>query len=91
MKDEGGPLGIGFQEQVPNQSELLAAVKSRGGERRIKSSWHDHEQVRVRKTNKREPSKTRRKLVRYRQNQGRFVPLRQVRQEPDYRADGGRR
>jgi hypothetical protein len=22
-KDEGGPLGIGFQEQVSNQSELL--------------------------------------------------------------------
>jgi hypothetical protein len=23
VKDEGGPLGIGFQEQVSNQSELL--------------------------------------------------------------------
>ena len=23
VKDEGGPLGIGFQERVSNQSELL--------------------------------------------------------------------
>ncbi len=34
--DEGRPLGIGFQEQVSNQLELLR-VKSRGGERRVKS------------------------------------------------------
>ena len=32
-----------------------AAVKSRGGERRIKSSKHDFEQVGIWKTNKREP------------------------------------
>jgi hypothetical protein len=35
-EDDGRPIGIGFQEQVPNQSELLRS-KSRGGERRIKS------------------------------------------------------
>jgi len=35
-KDEGGPLGIGFQEQVPNQSKLLR-LNGRGGERWIKS------------------------------------------------------
>ena len=23
VEDDGGPLGIGFQEQIPNQSELL--------------------------------------------------------------------
>ncbi len=23
VRDEGGPLGIGFQEQVPNHSKLL--------------------------------------------------------------------
>jgi hypothetical protein len=34
VKDEGRPLGIGFQEQVPNHSKLLwkrAAVVSVGG------------------------------------------------------------
>jgi hypothetical protein len=36
VKDEGGPLGIGFQEQAPNQSKLLRS-KRRGGERWIKS------------------------------------------------------
>jgi len=35
-KDEGGPLGIGFQELVPNQSKLLRS-KRRGGERWIKN------------------------------------------------------
>jgi len=35
-KDEGRHLGIGFQEQIPNQSKLLRS-KRRGGERWIKS------------------------------------------------------
>jgi hypothetical protein len=36
VKDEGGPLGIGFQERVSNQSKLLR-LNGRGGERWIKS------------------------------------------------------
>ena len=35
--DEGGPLEIGFQEQVSNHLQA-AAVKSRGGERWRKSA-----------------------------------------------------
>jgi len=54
VKDEGGPLGIGFQERVSNHSKLLWS-NGRGGERWSKSSGHDPEQVCVRKTNESEP------------------------------------
>jgi hypothetical protein len=40
--DEGGPLGTGFQEQVPNQSELLrpkAAVVSVGKNKVPGETW----------------------------------------------------
>jgi hypothetical protein len=54
VKDEGGPLGIGFQERVSNHSKLLWS-NGRGGERWSKSSGHDPEQVCVRKTNESKP------------------------------------
>ena len=55
VKDEGRPLGIGFQEQVSNQLQA-AAVKSRGRERWSKRSGQDPGQVRVRETNESEPT-----------------------------------
>jgi hypothetical protein len=59
-----------------------ASAKSRGGERRIKSPGHDLGQVSVQKTSASEPSKTRRYLVRCRQNRGRKPLPGQVRREP---------
>ena len=54
MKDGGGPLGIGFQERVPNHSKLLrsrAVVVSVGAKK-----FKEHlEQVSVRETNESEP------------------------------------
>ena len=58
MKDEGRPLGIGFQEQIPNQSKLLRSkgvVVSVGSKVRMKFG-----QVSIRETNESEPSITRR-------------------------------
>jgi hypothetical protein len=58
-KDEGGPLGIGFQEQVPNQSKLLRSkgvVVSVGSKVRMKFG-----QVSIRETSGSKPSVTRRK------------------------------
>ena len=49
------------------------------------------EQVRIRETNKGEPSMTRRKPQICRQNQGRFYLLGPVCQRPDYWAGGDRR
>ena len=60
-KDEGGPLGIGFQEQVPNQSKLLrskSVVVSVGSKVRIKFG-----QVSIRETSVSKPSVTRRKAL----------------------------
>ena len=60
-KDEGGPLGIGFQEQVPNQSKLLrskSVVVSVGSKARIKFG-----QVSIRETSGSKPSVTRRKAL----------------------------
>jgi hypothetical protein len=54
VKDEGGPLGIGYQEQVPNHSRLLrsrAVVVSAGGKFKV-----NLEQVSVRETNESEPT-----------------------------------
>lgn len=53
VKDKGGPLGIGFQEQVSNHSKLLRpkdVVVSVGGKIR---EYFD--QVSVRETNASEP------------------------------------
>jgi hypothetical protein len=60
-KDEGGPLGIGFQEQVPNQSKLLRSkgvVVSVGSKVRMKFG-----QVSIRETSGSKPSVTRRKAL----------------------------
>jgi hypothetical protein len=60
-KDEGGPLGIGFQEQVPNQSKLLRSkgvVVSVGSKARTKIG-----QVSIRETSVSKPSVTRRKAL----------------------------
>jgi hypothetical protein len=54
VRDEGGPLGIGFQERVSNHSKRLRP-KSRGRERWSKSSGHDSEQVCVRETSESKP------------------------------------
>jgi hypothetical protein len=51
--DKGGPLEIGFQEQVSNHLQA-AAVKSRGGERWRKSAGK-LVQVCIRETNESEP------------------------------------
>ena len=53
VRDEGGPLGIGFQEQVPNHSKRLrskAVVVSVGAKAR---AWP--KQVGVRETNESKP------------------------------------
>ena len=60
-KDEGGPLGIGFQEQTPNQSKLLRSkdvVVSVGTKVRMKFG-----QVSIRETSASKPSLTRRKAL----------------------------
>jgi len=60
-KDEGGPLGIGFQEQVPNQSKPLRSkgvVVSVGSKVRMKFG-----QVSIRETSVSKPSVTRRKAL----------------------------
>lgn len=90
IEDEGGPLGIGFQERVSNQSKLLRS-NGRGGERWIKSSGRDPGQVSVRKTSESEPFEDASLGSQCRQNQGRISPLGQARRMPDYRAGGDRR
>jgi hypothetical protein len=60
-KDEGGPLGIGCQEQAPNQSKLLRSkgvVVSVGSKARTKFG-----QVSIRETSASKPSVTRRKAL----------------------------
>jgi hypothetical protein len=60
-KDEGRPLGIGFQEQIPNQSKLLRSkgvVVSVGSKVRMKFG-----QVSIRETSVSKPSVTRRKAL----------------------------
>jgi hypothetical protein len=90
MRDEGRPFGIGFQEQVSNHSKLLR-VKSRGGEHWGQSVREHPEQVWIRKTNKIEPSLTRRKPENCCQNQGRFYFLGSVCRTLGYWTDGNRR
>jgi transposase len=60
-KDEGGPLGIGFQERTPNQSKLLRSkdvVVSVGSKVRRKFG-----QVSIRETSASKPSLTRRNAL----------------------------
>ena len=60
-KDEGRHLGIGFQEQIPNQSKLLRSkgvVVSVGSKVRMKFG-----QVSIRETSVSKPSVTRRKAL----------------------------
>ena len=60
MEDEGGPFGVGFQEQASNHPMLLrsrAVVVSVGG--RMPGGYPG--QVRNRETNESEPPLTRRK------------------------------
>jgi len=54
VKDDGRPIGIGFQEQVSNRSELLRS--ERGGERRKKSPRRDLGQVSVQKASASKPT-----------------------------------
>ena len=90
VKDEGRPLGIGFQEQVSNQSELLrskAAVVSVGSKVQGKtlSRWVSERRAKA------NPAMTRRYDARCRLNQERGNLLGQVRRKPDDGADGDRR
>ena len=55
VEDEGGPLGTG-RSGAGSKPVRAASVKSRGGERWIKSPRHDLGQVSVRKTSESEPS-----------------------------------
>jgi hypothetical protein len=91
VRDEGGPFGVGFQEQAPNRPKLLS-VKSRVvvsvGD---KSDEVKLMQVRVRETTERKPSLTRRNPETCRRNQGRFYLLGQACRAPEYWAGGDRR
>ena len=94
MKDEGRPLGAGFQERAPNHPKPLRSTAV-GGERwgqsvGVKASGTYPEQVRIRQTNESEPSMTHRYLSKCRQNQGRLHLLGQACRAPDDWASGGR-
>jgi len=91
VKDEGGPLGIGFQERVPNHSKLLrpkSVVVSVGGKKKL---GHDPGQVCIRKTNESKPTDDASLRTKRRQNQRREPPLGQVCEVPDDCTDGDRR
>src|SRR3954451_19321340 len=80
--DEGRPLGIGFQERVPNHSKLLrsrAVVVSVGGKVQgdTLSRYVSERRTKV------NPSKTRRYPENRRQNQERFDLLGQACRKPD--------
>ena len=53
-RDEGRPLGIGFQEQVSNRLQA-AVVKSHGGEALEEKRDYKSVQVSIRETNESEP------------------------------------
>ena len=87
-EDDGRPIGIGFQEQVPNQSELLrskAVVVSVGSKSRDhRGRWASESRAKA---------NPRRRVDNHtcRQNRRRSIPLGSVRRVPDDRADGDRR
>jgi hypothetical protein len=89
-RDEGGPLGIGFQERVSNHSKLLrsrAVVVSVGGKVQgdTLSRYVSERRTKV------NPPKTRRYPENRRQNQERFDLLGPACREPDDWAGGDRR
>jgi len=89
VRDEGRPLGIGFQERVSNQSKPLClrgivvsvGLKARG----------QPVQVSIRETSASKPFDDASKSTRCRQNRGQAPPPGQVCRAPDYWADDGRR
>jgi len=90
VKVEGGPLGTGFQEQVPNHSKRLrskAVVVSVG----VKVRGMTPSRCVSGRRAKANPSMTRRKEAWRRQNQRREPPLGQVCRVPDDWTDGDRR
>jgi Reverse transcriptase (RNA-dependent DNA polymerase) len=90
VRDEGGPLGIGFQERVSNHSKRLrpkAVVVNVGAKARGMTPSRCVSGRRA----KANPSMTRRKEAWRRQNQRREPPLGQVCRVPDDWTDGGRR
>jgi hypothetical protein len=85
-----GPSGSAFRRGL--KPVRAAAVKSCGGERRIKSPRHDLGQVCVQKMSVSEPfDDAPIRFFKCRQNQECVPLLGQVRGEPDDCADGGRR
>jgi hypothetical protein len=90
VRDEGRPLGIGFQERVSNHSKRLrakAVVVNVGAKARGMTPSRCVSGRRA----KANPSMTRRKETWRRQNQRRESPLGQVCRVPDDWTDGGRR
>jgi hypothetical protein len=87
-EDDGRPIGIGFQEQVPNQSELL---RSKAVVVNVGSKVPDHRGRWA--SESRAKANPRRRVDNHtcRQNRRRSIPLGSVRRVPDDRADGDRR
>ena len=88
IRDEGGPLGVGLQDQAPNHLELhrlrVGVVSVEG---KVAARLR---QVRIGKTNKSEPSMTCRELFQWRRNRdGRLARDRDQR-VPVYWLDGAR-
>jgi hypothetical protein len=88
-RDEGRPLGIGFQERVSNQSKplclrgMVVSVGSKAREQPV--------QVSIRETSASKPFDDASTSTRCRQNRRHTPPPGQVCRAPDYRADDGRR
>jgi putative transposase len=87
-EDDGRPIGIGFQEQVPNQSELL---RSKAVVVNVGSKVPDHRGRWA--SESRAKANPRRRVDNHtcRQNRRRSTPPGSVRRVPDDRADGDRR
>jgi hypothetical protein len=90
LRPLGSVRGAG-RDACPYRDLHVAAVKSRGDERWSQSARMYLKQVWIRETNVSEPSMTRRKPDKCRQNQGRVVLLGQAYRKPDYWAGGDRR
>ena len=88
IRDEGGPLGVGLQDQAPNHLELhrlrvgVVSVEVKAAARL--------RQVRIGKTNKSEPSMTCRELFQWRRNRDGRLARDEVQRKPVYWLDGAR-
>jgi hypothetical protein len=88
IRDEGGPLGVGLQDQAPNRLELhRLRVDVVSVERNVAARLR---QVRIGKTNKIEPSMTCRELSQWRRNRDGRLARDRVQQKPVYWLDGAR-